>query len=224
MGKACVRFKTLDALPLDVIGEAVSRSRSTPTSRSTRHHAPRRSSRKRSPLGLGPWPPHGRRPPHGRQPPRRPSPPLRPSPPHHALRSPPPGLLRGVPSLPLGPRSPPGRPVDGSRASCVGWECPHKRRGERGHACCATAGLGPLARETADHRRENYLQTQHSTRPALEQPPVEATSLGTQPASLRCALTFYAPDASSGESCFPARRGPSSAVSARVFRRWPGGG
>src|SRR5512140_505746 len=59
--------------------------------------------------------------------------------------------------------------------------------GDREHACCATAVLGPLARETANHRRENYLQTQHSTRPALEQSPVEATSLGTQPASLRCA-------------------------------------
>src|SRR4051812_36712042 len=62
------------------------------------------------------------------------------------------------------------------------------RQGERGHACCATAVLDPLARETANHRRENYLQTQHSTRPALEQPPVEATSRKTQPASLRCAL------------------------------------
>src|SRR5512138_1962539 len=59
---------------------------------------------------------------------------------------------------------------------------------DRGHACCATAGLGPLARGTANHRRENYFQTQHSTRPALEPPPVEATSLETQPASLRCAL------------------------------------
>ena len=56
------------------------------------------------------------------------------------------------------------------------------------HTLACDADLGPLARGTANHRRENYLQTQHSTRPALEPPPVEATSLGTQPASLRCAL------------------------------------
>src|SRR5512140_3678204 len=65
--------------------------------------------------------------------------------------------------------------------------------GDRGHACCATAVLGLLARGTANHRRENYLQTQHSTRPALEEPPVEATSLATQPASLRCALRSQGP-------------------------------
>ena len=65
--------------------------------------------------------------------------------------------------------------------------------GDCGHACCATAVLGLLARGTASHRRENYLQTQHSTRPALELPPVEATSLETQPASLRCALRSIDP-------------------------------
>src|SRR5512140_2856833 len=65
--------------------------------------------------------------------------------------------------------------------------------GDRGHACCATAVLGLLARGTANHRRENYLQTQHSTRPALEQPPVEATSLETQPAALRRALRSQGP-------------------------------
>jgi len=70
---------------------------------------------------------------------------------------------------------------------------PQKHRGERGHARCATAGLGPLARGTANHRRENDLPTQHSTRPALAPPPVEAISLGTQPASLRCALAFDVP-------------------------------
>src|SRR5882724_8925269 len=85
-----------------------------------------------------------------------------------------------------GPRS--GHSGDRGHDVPTSRACPHKRRGEREHAGCATAGLGPLARETANHRRENYLQTQHSTRPALEPPPVEATSLGTQPASLRCAL------------------------------------
>src|SRR5512140_1440530 len=74
--------------------------------------------------------------------------------------------------------------------------------GDRAHACCATAVLGPLARETANHRRENYLQTQHSTRPALEPSPVEATSLETQPASLRCALPLASPH-------FRSRRWPS---------------
>jgi len=68
--------------------------------------------------------------------------------------------------------------------------CPTDTEKERGHARCATAGLGPLARGTANHQPENYLQTQHTTRPALAHPPVEATSLGTQPASLRCALAF----------------------------------
>src|SRR6185436_12674304 len=66
-------------------------------------------------------------------------------------------------------------------------------RGDGGPACCATAVLGLCARETANHRRENDFQTQHSTRPALEPPPVEATSLETQPASLRCALRSICP-------------------------------
>src|SRR3982750_1400856 len=39
-------------------------------------------------------------------------------------------------------------------------------------------GSGSLARGIADRRREKQLQTQHSTRPALEETPVEAISLG----------------------------------------------
>ena len=61
--------------------------------------------------------------------------------------------------------------------------------GEREHARLR-CGSGPARSGTADRRRENYLQTQHSTRPALEAAPVEATSLETQPASPRCALSF----------------------------------
>jgi hypothetical protein len=68
------------------------------------------------------------------------------------------------------------------------WPRPRGLRRTRTRGC-ATAGLGPLARGTADHRRGNCLQAQHSTRPALEAPPVEATSLGTQPAR-SAALAF----------------------------------
>jgi hypothetical protein len=94
--------------------------------------------------------------------------------------------------------------------------CSHGHRGDRGHARCATAALGPLARGTANHRRENDLQAQHSTRPALEPPPVEATSLGTQPASLRCALTFDVPFARA-----PPRTCARSMCPLRVLPRAP---
>src|SRR5512140_712067 len=64
-------------------------------------------------------------------------------------------------------------------------------------ACCASRACRsscsvrrnrrprPRPRTTGER---TILQTQHSTRPALEPSPVEATSLETQPASLRCAL------------------------------------
>jgi hypothetical protein len=54
-------------------------------------------------------------------------------------------------------------------------------------------GSGSARSGDSEPRRENDLPTQHSTRPALAPPPVEATSLGTQPASLRCALAFDVP-------------------------------
>jgi hypothetical protein len=66
--------------------------------------------------------------------------------------------------------------------------------GENADTRACARGSGSLAREIAYRRRENDLQTQHSTRPALEGPPVEAVSLGdpARGAALRVDEVAYA--------------------------------